>query len=80
MTFKEIKNKYKDYNIVVFGRPLKEQTIPFTFLPKDKKLDDCEIIEMKKIDKEFIQTGVSFKTMKPTKSELKKGHIYVYVK
>lgn len=80
MTFKELKDKYKGYDIIAFGRPLKQQTIPFTFLPKDKKLEECEVIDYKVEDKEYIQYGVSFKTMKPIKPKKIKGNVYCYVK
>lgn len=80
MKFKDLKKEYKGYDIIAFGRPLSEPTIPFTFLPKDKPLDECDVVEMKKEDKEWIQTGVSFKTMKPLKPKKMKGHIYVYVR
>lgn len=80
MKFKELREKYKNYNVVAFGRPLKQQTIPFTMLPKDKQLDDCEVVEIKKVDKEYFETSVEFKTMKKIKQEKKNGHIYVYVK
>ena len=78
--FKDFKKEYKDYSIEVFGKPLDTPTIPFTFLPKDKTLDECEIIDYKIIEKEFTQTGVSFKTMKPIKPKKMKGHILVYVR
>lgn len=37
MKVKELYKKYKDYNIVLFGKPLDKPTIPFTFLPNDRK-------------------------------------------
>ena len=80
MKFKEFKKKYKGYSIVVFGKPLDTPTIPFTLLPKDKPLDDCEVVEHKVVDKEFVQYGVSFRTMKPIKPKTMKGHVMVYVK
>ena len=80
MKLKELYKKYSEYNIVVFGKPLKQKTIPFTFLPQDKPLMECEVIEFKKKEKPYIEYGVSFTTMKPTKPIERKGHIYVYVK
>lgn len=80
MVLKELYKVYKDYNIVVFGRPLNQKTIPFTFLPKDKELMDCEVVEKKIEEKEYIERGVKFATMKPTKPIKRKGTIYVYVK
>ena len=80
MKFKEFKKGYKDYSIEVYGKPLANPTIPFTFLPKDKPLDECEVVEYKVIKKEFFQYGVSFRTMKPIKPKTMKGHVRVYVK
>lgn len=80
MIYKELKKKYKDYSVEAFGRPLEEPTIPFTLLPKDKPLDDCEVVDYKVIEKEFTQYGVSFKTMKPIKPKKMKGYVYVYVR
>ena len=37
MTVKELYKKYKGFNIELFGKPLEKQTIPFSFLPFDKK-------------------------------------------
>lgn len=80
MTYKELKAKYKGYDVIAFGKPLDTPTIPFTHLPKDKPLDECEVVEFKADDKKFIQTGVSFKDLKPLKPIKKKGHVYAYVK
>lgn len=80
MKLKELYKKYGEYNIVVFGKPLKQKTIPFTFLPQDKPLMECEVIELQKKEKPYIEYGVSFTTMKSTKPIERKGHIYVYVK
>ena len=80
MKYKELKKEYRNYSIEVYGRPLATPTIPFTMLPKDKPLDECEVVDYKIIEKEFIQTGVSFKTMKPIKPKKMKGYVRVYVK
>ena len=80
MKFKDFKKQYKNYSIEVFGRPLDTPTIPFTLLPKDKPLDDCEVVDYIVENKEFMQTGVSFKTMKPLRPKKMKGYVRVYVK
>lgn len=80
MIYKDFRKKYKDYSIEAFGRPLDKPTIPFTLLPKDKPLDDCEVVDYKVIEKEHIVYGVSFKTMKPIKPKKMKGHVRVYVR
>lgn len=82
MKLKELYKKYNpDYYIVVFGKPLNQKTIPFTHLPTDWKIvENMEVIEMEKEEKEYIESGISFKNMKPTKPIKRKGNIYVYVK
>lgn len=80
MKVKELRKQYKGYDIVLFGRPLSQPTIPFTLLPKGKEIDEMEVIETNIINKEFTQYGVSFKTMKPIKPQNMKGTINVYVK
>ena len=82
MKLKELYKKYSpDYYIMLFGKPLSQPTIPFTFIPDSKEEQmDMEVVEMKIEEKEYIEGGVSFKTMKPTKSIKRKGNIYVYVK
>lgn len=80
MKFKDLKRQYKNYSFEVFGRPLDTPTIPYTLLPKDKPLDDCEVVDYEVEDKEFVQYGVSFGTMKPLRPKKMKGHVRVYVK
>ncbi len=71
-----------DYYIMVFGVPLKkiQYCTPFTRLPKDKSLMECEVVEYRIEEKPYIEKGIHLATMKPTKPINRKGHIYVYVK
>ena len=39
---------------MLFGDPLSVESIPFTHLPKNKDIDDCEIIDYKVTNKEAI--------------------------
>ena len=80
MKVKELKRKYKGYDIVLFGRPLSQPTIPFTLLPKNKTIDEMEVVEVKVIEKEFTQYGVSFNNLKPIKPKVFKGIVNAYVK
>ena len=82
MKLKDVYDKYSpDYYICVFGKPLNQNTIPFSHLPFDRnELMNMEVVEMKKEEKEYVESGISFKTMKPTKPIKRKGNIYVYVK
>ena len=82
MKLKDLYKKYdKDYSICVFGKPLEEKTIPFTFLPHDREERmNMEVVEMEIKEKEHTEYGVSFKTMKAIKPIHRKGYINVYVK
>lgn len=82
MKLKELYKKYDpQYHIIVFGRPLSQPTTPFSYLPYDRKeLMNMEVAEMKIEEKKYVESGISFRTMKPTKPVKRKGHIYVYVK
>ena len=81
MLLKEMYKRYTpDYSIVVFGKPLSQKTIPFTCLPRDKELMDCEVVEYEIKEKSYTECGWHFSTMKPTKSIKRKGNIYVYVR
>lgn len=46
MKVKELYEKYNGYSIMLFGKPLKEQTIPFSFLPK-KPHFKMEVVDYK---------------------------------
>jgi len=79
MKLKELYRKFKGYDIVVFGRPLDQPTIPFTFLPKDKELKECEVVEYKvkecEVDIPYFDITGKYKG-----KEHIKGDVYVYVK
>ena len=82
MKLKDLYKKYDpQYYICVFGKPLKQETIPFSHLPYDRKeLMNMEVIEMEIEEKEYTECGINFATMKPTKPIKRKGNIYVYVR
>lgn len=82
MKLRELYKKFDpDYYIYVFGKPLNQETIPFSHLPLDRnELMNMEVVEMEKEEKEYVESGISFKTMKPTKPIKRKGNIYVYVR
>lgn len=76
MLVKDLYKKYdKDYTIMLFGRPLDENTIPFTLLPKGKNLNECEVVEYRVIDKKH-ETYILIKKEK----ENIKGYVYAYIK
>lgn len=78
MKVKEFLEKYKDYSIKLQGKPLDQKVIPYTFLPKDKPLNECEVVDYvieEKEHEEHTFTNLKYKT-----TEIKKGYIRVYVK
>lgn len=78
MKVREAMTRYKDYLVVVFGRPLNEPTIPFTMLPKDRKLEDLEIAEIRVEEKP--QRVVSAKLGGKTSTQQSKGIVKIYAK
>ena len=82
MKLKELYNKYEnDYVIEVHGRPLSKKTIPFSYLPYDRKeLMNMEVVETSIWEHEDTIIGWSFPDMKPTKPKKIKGTISVYVR
>lgn len=80
MKVKEFLKKYKDYSIELQGKPLDQKVIPYTFLPKDKSLDECDVIDYTIEDKEHKEHVFSFNTLKCKSTEIKKGYIRAYVK
>ena len=82
MKLKELYKHYKGYNIIVFGRPLEQETIPFTFLPRDKELMDCEVMDFRVEEKEkdIPHFKLTNEGIKHYKTEHIQGNVYVYVK
>ena len=79
MKVKELYKQYKDYNIVLFGKPLDKPTIPFTFLPNDRKERmQMEVVEIKIEEKPFDSPVFSFKDLKYKKTEHYKGTVSAY--
>lgn len=80
MKVKEFLKKYKDYSIELQGRPLDQMVIPYTFLPKDKPLNECEVVDYMIEEKEHEEHRFSFSNLKHKSTETKKGYIRAYVK
>ena len=82
MKLKELYKHYKGYDIVVFGRPLKQKTIPFTLLPKGKPLMECEVVDFRveEKEKEIPHFKLTDEGIKHYKTEHIKGNVYVYVR
>lgn len=80
MKVKEFLKKYKDYSIELQGKPLDQMVIPYTHLPKDKLLNECEVVDYMIEEKEHEEHRFSFSDLKHKSTETKKGYIRAYVK
>lgn len=78
MKVKEFLKKYKDYSIELQGKPLDQMVIPYTFLPKNKPLNECEVVDYKIEEKEHKEHR--FSNLKYKSTEIKKGYIRAYVR
>lgn len=79
MTVKDLYNKYKDYTIMLFGKPLNVETAPFSNLPKDKNMYDCDVIDYKIINDEHGVTDYNIINNTMVVKN-RKGYIYAYIK
>ena len=80
MKVKEFLKKYKEYSIELQGKPLDQMVIPYTHLPKDKPLNECEVVDYTIEEKEHEEHRFSFNDLKHKSTEIKKGYIRAYVK
>ena len=84
MTYKELKNKYKGYNIIAYGKPLinKEHMIPFSYTHGITDWNKAIVLdyEVEEYDKPHEVTYYYFTTMKPHKTEYEIGVVYAYIK
>lgn len=80
MKVKEFLKKYKDYSIELQGKPLDQRVIPYTFLPKDKPLNECEVVDYTIEEKEHEEHAFNFSNLKYKSTEIKKGYIRAYVR
>ena len=79
MNVKELYNKYKNYDIMLFGKPLNKQTTPFSCLPTNIKQLNSYIVKDIKIENESIETWNFNMDMKFIGKQKYKGTIYAYV-
>lgn len=79
MKVKELWKKYKDYSFELYGRPLDQRTIPYTFLPTDKELGECEVVDCEVQEKEHEQYHFGMDGKYKTTEHLK-GYVRAYVK
>ena len=79
MLFKDFKKRYKNYELEVQGKPLYELVIPYSYLPKNKDLNKCEVIDYEIIPRQST-IRVFDCNMKYKGKYRTKGIIRVYVK
>lgn len=79
MKVRDLYKNYKGYSIMLFGEPLLIKSIPFTHLPKNKDIDECEVIDYKVIDKEHDAQSFDL-NLKHKESNNIKGYIKAYIK
>ena len=81
MTVTELRRKYKGYHIMLFGRPLEQQTTPYTLIPKHKSEKELEVVDLKikeePCDSPFWKLGKNGLTYMG--KEHTKGSVYAYV-
>ena len=79
MKVKQLYQKYKDYDIMLFGKPLDKQTTPFSCLPADmKQLNEYVVIDIK-IEDENVEALNFDMSLKFKGKQKYKGTIYAYV-
>ena len=79
MKVRDLYKNYKGYSIMLFGEPLLIESIPFTHLPKNKDIDDCEVIDYKVTNKEHDTQSFDL-NLKHKESNNIKGYIKAYIK
>ena len=79
MKVKDLYKKYNGYSFELFGRPLEQRTIPFTFLPKDKELKECEVVDYIVEEKEFEQHCFNM-AGEYKRTEKMKGYVRAYIR
>ena len=79
MKVRELYKKFDGYSFELYGRPLEQPTIPFTFLPRDKELMECDVVDYQVKEKEHEEHH--FNMMGEYKlTEHKKGYVRAYIK
>lgn len=79
MKVKEVYNKYKDYCIYVYGKPLENRKYmtPFSYLPMNTDLGKLEVKDMIIEDNEIEISSFNLKMQFKGKVKYK-GIIYIY--
>lgn len=79
MKVKQLYQKYKDYDIMLFGKPLDKQTTPFSCLPVNMKQLNEYVVKDIKIENEQLEALNFDMSLKFKGKQKYKGTIYAYV-
>lgn len=79
MKVKQLYQKYKDYDILLFGKPLDKQTTPFSCLPVNMKQLNEYVVKDIKIENEQLEALNFDMSLKFKGKQKYKGTIYAYV-
>ena len=79
MKVKQLYQKYKDYDIMLFGKPLDKQTTPFSCLPIDMKQLNEYVVKDIKIENEQVEALNFDMSLKFKGNQKYKGTIYAHV-
>ena len=79
MKVKQLYQKYKNYDILLFGKPLDKQTTPFSCLPVNMKQLNEYVVKDIKIENEQVEALNFDMSLKFKGKQKYKGTIYAYV-
>lgn len=79
MKVKQLYQEYKDYDIMLFGKPLDKQTTPFSCLPADMKQPNEYVVIDIKIEDENVEVLNFDMSLKFKGKQKYKGTISAYV-
>lgn len=79
MKVKQLYQKYKNYDILLFGKPLDKQTTPFSCLPVNMKQLNEYVVKDIKIENEQLEALNFDMSLKFKGKQKYKGTIYAYV-
>lgn len=78
MQVRELYKRYEGYTIMLFGKPLSMETIPFTHLPKNKNINDCEVIDYQVLEREHTTRSFDLGLRDKGNNNIK-GYIKAYI-
>ena len=80
MKVKQLYQKYKDYDIMLFGKPLDKQSTPFSCLPLNMKQLNEYVVKDIKIENEQVEALNFDMSLKFKGNQKYRGTVYAYVR